>query len=134
MFKGTEAQWVTGTGHVATNESFYGGTSVTPLYTEAFTLNGTISGGQYVTLELSAPITVDGQGDYGFFLTYDRSSESNPDDVDYFESSNGGRLSIDTDSHNTSVRMMRYLIQGTTVQPQTLILLGQTKSKSENQG
>jgi hypothetical protein len=125
VFAGTEAQWITGTGHVATNESFYNGTMVTPLYTETFILSGTIDSenGQYVTLELESPVTVPGAGNFGFFLTYDRSSDSNPDDVDILESANGGRISIDADSHDVSVRMMRYFVQGS-IEAKTLILLG----------
>ncbi|WP_372846791.1 hypothetical protein [Pontiella sp.] len=130
LFQGSEAQWITGTGHVATNESFYNGTTVTPLYSESFVLDGTIDSdsGQYVTLELAEPVAVSGAGEYGFFLTYDRSSESNPDDVDYLEAADGGRISIGADAHYVSVRTMRYFVHGM-VTPKTLILLGMSNTK-----
>ena len=122
VFQGNSAAWTSGTGHTATDTSFYLGTSVTPLYEEVFTLNGLIGNNDYITLELATPLIVAENSDFGFFLTYDPATASSPDAVRYLESSNGGRISIDHDSHDNSSRMMNYLIQGTPTSASTIPL------------
>lgn len=67
IFQGTEEEWVTGTGHLATDTNFYNGTGVTPLYDEAFTLDGLIDDNEFVTLELATPLTVRERADFGFY-------------------------------------------------------------------
>ncbi|GHC52544.1 sialate O-acetylesterase [Roseibacillus persicicus] len=113
IFEGTSAQWTSGEGHLATDSTFYKGTSVTPLYTEVFTLDGLIGDNQFITLELSTPLLVNENSDFGFFLTYDPSSGTSPDRLQHLEGNSGGRLSITTSGHSNSSRGMNYFIQGT---------------------
>ncbi|MGD9419692.1 MAG: PEP-CTERM sorting domain-containing protein [Verrucomicrobiota bacterium JB025] len=132
IYQGTTAQFDTGTGHTtATNGSdYYVGTTVTPLYTEAFTIDGLISNGDYVTFELATPITVTENSDFGFFFTYDESAASSPDYFQYneggYNATYGGRTSISTTAHiTTTSRTTRFIIQGTEVVPEpSAALLG----------
>jgi arylsulfatase A-like enzyme len=115
FFEGTEEQLATGTGHsTATDgDDYFVGTSVVLLHTEAFTLDGTISDGQYVTFELAEPLIVGEDSDFGFLMTYDRSSTSNPDNFRHNEGGNGGRLQITTTEHIvTTVRNIHYYVLG----------------------
>lgn len=118
MFEGTQAQWDTGTGHSTATDGgdYYVDTTVTPLHTESFVLNGLISGGDYVTFELATPITVNEDADFGFLMTYDESAASSPDYVQHNEGSSGGRISITTANHSTTAdRHIHYFVQGTAV-------------------
>ncbi len=115
IFEGTESQWTSGTGHTASDTSFYNGTGVTQLYTEVFTLNGVIEEEQFVTLTLATPIAVNENSDFGFFLTYDPSSGTSPVSFTHLEASNGGRISITTTDHGTSSRGMNHFVQGNEV-------------------
>lgn len=115
IFEGTSAQWDTGTGH-ASGSNFYSGTTVTPLHSEVFILDGAINNNDYVTLQLTTPITVDENADFGFFLTYDPSSGTSPVSFQHREGSDSGRLSITTSSHETTAtRRMNYFVQGTPI-------------------
>lgn len=116
IFQGTEEEWVTGTGHLATDTNFYNGTGVTPLYDEAFTLDGLIDDNEFVTLELATPLTVRKRADFGFFLTYDPSSGTSPDRFRHLETSEGGRLSVTTSSHVTSSRSMNFFVLGEAIE------------------
>jgi len=113
IFEGTQAQWTTGTGH-SSGTNFYSGTTVIPLHTEVFNLNGIIGDNQYITLELATPITVNENSNFGFFLTYDPSSGTSPDRIEHLERpSGGGRISISTSGHGVSTsRAMNCYIQG----------------------
>ncbi|MBK1827857.1 sialate O-acetylesterase [Haloferula rosea] len=111
VFKGTEAQWNSGTGHIDTSPNYYGGTTVTPIHTEEFTLNGTYAADEFITFELALPIELDENEDYGFFFTYDQVGGS-ATAFGHLEASNGGRISIDQVSHNTSSRSMNHFVIG----------------------
>ncbi|WP_372806109.1 sulfatase-like hydrolase/transferase [Pontiella sp.] len=115
FFEGTEEQLITGTGHsTATDgDDYFVGTTVVLLHTEAFTLDGTISDGQYVTFELAEPLIVGEDSDFGFLMTYDRSSTSNPSNFRHNEGGNGGRLQItDTEHIVTTARNIHYYVLG----------------------
>lgn len=115
IFQGNEAAWTSGTGHLSTDTDFYKGTTVTPLYEEVFTVNGAIGDDEFVTFELSAPLTVAENADFGFFLTYDPSAGTSPDRFRHLESNEGGRISITPSSHGTSTRSINCFIQGVPV-------------------
>lgn len=114
VFEGTEAEWTIGTGHTSSDASFYNGTTVTPLHTEEFTLNGTYANGDFVTFELATPLVVPENSDFGFFLTYDPVDGSETAFA-HLEGSSGGRISVTTASHAVSTRSMNYFVQGTAV-------------------
>ncbi|MGJ8651113.1 MAG: sialate O-acetylesterase [Opitutaceae bacterium] len=113
IFEGTTAQWNPGTGHSTGTDGgdYYVDTSVTPLHTEVFTLNGTFTDDDYVTFTLSQPIIVNEDSDFGFFMTYHQVGGSQGD-FRHLENNNGGRLSITTTSHGTAARGLHYFVQG----------------------
>ncbi|MGJ8723490.1 MAG: sialate O-acetylesterase [Roseibacillus sp.] len=115
IFRGNEAAWNSGSGHVASDSDFYKDTTVTPLYEEVFTVNGTIPDNEFITLELDSPLTVDENSDFGFFLTYDPATGTSPDRFRHLESNSGGRISITTTDHGTSSRAINCFIQGVPV-------------------
>lgn len=130
IFSGNLAAWDTGTGHSTGTDGsdYYVDTTVTPLYEEAYTMNVTIADNDWIVMELSAPITVAENGDYGFFLTYDQ-VDGTSDDIDHREAqpgTNGNRLSITTTGHGASgSRRMDYQVVGTAVpEPGSLALIG----------
>lgn len=116
FFEGTESQWNSGTGHTtATNGSdYYAGTTVTPLYNQTFQVDGTVVNNDFVTFELSSPLTVDENSDFGFFLIYNQSPTSTEDRFRHREdTTGGGRLSITNTSHSSSPdRKVHYYLQG----------------------
>jgi len=119
IFEGTQANWEAGTGHgtPADGSDYYVDTAVTPIYVEAFTLNGTINDSNYVTFQFTTPVTVNEDSDFGFLMTYDESTNgaggTSPDYFQHFEGSAGKRISITTSDHVTSInRHIRYIIQG----------------------
>ena len=119
IFQGAQSEWDTGNGHVVTDTSFYNGTTVTPLYEEIFTVNGAITNGAFITLELATPLEVDvtAGADFGFFMTYDPTTADSPDRFRHREANDGGRLSISTTSHATSGRSINHFVQGTVTAP-----------------
>lgn len=130
IFSGNAAAWDAGTGHSTGTDGgdYYVDTTVTPLYEEAYTMNVTIADNDWIVMELSAPITVAENGDYGFFMTYDQ-VDGTSDDIDHRESqpgTNGNRLSISTTDHGISgARRLDYQVIGTAVpEPGSLALLG----------
>ncbi|GHC52555.1 PEP-CTERM sorting domain-containing protein [Roseibacillus persicicus] len=127
VFEGTETEFTTGTGHTVASSSFYEGTTVTPLYSEAFTVDGLISNDSFVTFVLNTPILVNESSDFGFFLTYDPSLGTNPDRFGYSENQNvgGQRFSITTTAHGgVGTRGMDFYITGTAIpEPSSLALL-----------
>jgi sialate O-acetylesterase len=127
IFQGSEAQWVTGTGHSTAidGDDYLVDTGCALLHTETFTLDGTVPNENFVTLTLSAPITLGENGDFGFFFTYDQEGGAE-DRFRYREGSNGGRISITTTAHGTSDRQMEYYLQGAAVAetPIVGVLLG----------
>ncbi|VGO15620.1 hypothetical protein PDESU_04205 [Pontiella desulfatans] len=124
IFEGTAAQWGTGTGHSTSidGSNYFVDTTVSPLYTEAFTLNGTFADNNYVTFQLATALEVSEDSDFGFLMTYDRSSTSNPDRFQHYEGSAGGRVAITSTAHTTpSTRNIHYYVQGTVIpEPATL--------------
>ncbi|MDP4883265.1 MAG: sialate O-acetylesterase, partial [Opitutales bacterium] len=118
IFEGTTAQWDAGTGHSTGTDghNYYVDTTVTPLYTEVFTLNGTFTNNDYVTFTLSQPITVNEDSDFGFFMTYHKVGGSQ-DFFQHFENGNGGRLSITATAHGIAssgtIRGVHYFVHGT---------------------
>ncbi len=112
IFEGTEADWTTGTGHsTATDGSnYYVGTTVTPLYSETFTLNDSYTNNSYVTFTLDTPLIMNEDSDFGFFFVYDQ-VDGTEDRFRYREGSNGGRISIGTTVHAVSTRQMEYYVQ-----------------------
>ncbi|MEN8755440.1 MAG: PEP-CTERM sorting domain-containing protein [Akkermansiaceae bacterium] len=128
VYEGTVAQWGAGTGHSTPIDGadYYVDTAVTPLDSEAFTLNGAIVGNSYVTFELATPIIANENSEFGFFLVYDESAASSPDYFQYNENGNSGRTAITETGHVVpGSRGMRYLVQGTAIpEPSSIILLG----------
>lgn len=114
IYEGTAAQWNTGSGHeTATDgDNYYVDTTVTPLYTEVFTLNGTFTNDEYVTFTLSKPLTVNEDSDFGFFMTY-HPVDGTQNDFRHRENNNGGRTSITTTAHGTADRGLHYFVHGT---------------------
>jgi hypothetical protein len=122
IYKGSAADWNTGTGRIATNPDFYSGTTVTPLTSEAFVVSESIAANNYITFALTTPLVVDESETYGFFVTYEQGdglltslaiqesgSPLNPDD---------GRTSITATSHTTSPsRQLDYWVQGEAIDP-----------------
>lgn len=116
LFEGTSAQWTTGTGHSTGIDGgdYYVDTSVTPLYTEVFTLNGAFTNNDYVTFTLSHPVIVDEDSDFGFFMTYHQRAGTE-DRFRHRENSNGGRISITDVGHGViTTRGLHYFVHGTT--------------------
>lgn len=119
IFEGTEAQWTTGQGHPTSDANVYAGTSVKPLYSETFTLDGLILDGRFVTLRLARPLELDRGGDFGFFAIYNRNTNKNPPFFQMFESTGAQRLSLETKSHpSTDARKLLYYIEGTATENQ----------------
>ncbi|MGD9419943.1 MAG: sulfatase-like hydrolase/transferase [Verrucomicrobiota bacterium JB025] len=114
VFEGTSAQWDSGTGHstAVDGDDYYVGTSVTPLYTEVFTLNGSYANNDYVTFELATPLTVSESSDFGYFMTYDQ-VDGTEDRFQHREESNGGRVTISDSDHIVSSRNQIYYVHGT---------------------
>ena len=118
LFEGTQMQWDSGSGHDTSTDgsNYYVGTTVSPIHTEAFTLNGTINNGQYVTFQFTTPVIVNEDSNFGFLMTYDESTDgeggTSPDFFKYNEGSTGGRISITTSDHRVSSRHIRYLVSG----------------------
>ncbi|MGE9270136.1 MAG: Ig-like domain-containing protein [Verrucomicrobiales bacterium] len=120
IFEGTEEQWESGTGHeTATDgDDYYVGTTVTPVHTETFSLDGSYADGDYLTFELSSPAVVNENANVGFFLTYDQLGGAEGDFRHYENGSGGGRLSISTSSHGVSdTRKLVYYVQGSRTTP-----------------
>lgn len=117
IFEGTTAQWNTGTGHSTATDGgdYYVDTTVTPLHTEVFTLNGSFTDNDFVTFTLSKPITVNEDSDFGFVMTYHQAAGTQDRFRHRENTGNGGRLSITTASHGTSTRGLHYFVQGTPV-------------------
>lgn len=121
IFEGTEAQWNSGTGHSTAIDSsnYYVGTTVTPIHTEAFDLNSTITNNHYVTLTLATPIIVNEDSEFGFLLTYDQGSGTQGDFRHREAGAGGGRISITTTNHGTSSsRRVHFYVQGSAITPQ----------------
>ncbi|MDB4408783.1 sulfatase-like hydrolase/transferase [Akkermansiaceae bacterium] len=119
IFEGTQAQWDSGTGHDTPTDGsdYYVDTTVTPIHTEAFTLNGTINNGDYVTFEFTSPVVVSEDSDFGFVMTYNESSGASPDHFQHNEGTAGQRISITTSEHNTTTsRHIRYFVSGNTLE------------------
>ena len=117
VFEGTQSEWDTTTaGHTtaADGDNYYVGTTVTPLHTETFFLNGLITNNHYVTFQLANPITVNEDSDFGFFMTYDQVGGTQNSFRHRENGSGGGRLSITTTGHSTSPsRKVVYFVHGT---------------------
>ncbi|MGJ8723491.1 MAG: LamG-like jellyroll fold domain-containing protein [Roseibacillus sp.] len=120
IYEGTSAEFNSGTGHTETSPTYYEGTTVTPLAEETFTLTGSPTAGQYVTFELTTPLVVAGDTDYGFFFTFDQGDGTN---TSFFYRESGspsdaddGRTSVTTTGYSTaSSRQMNYYISGSEV-------------------
>lgn len=122
IFQGTQTQWDSGIGRIASNQDYYSGTTATPLYTELFTLNATIAAQNFVTFELATPLTVSENSDYGFFLTYEP-GDGTETAFSHREGTLGGRIAIDASSHTTSTRSMNFFVQGTALTPPEVLEL-----------
>lgn len=116
LFEGTSDDWTAGTGHEASDASYFNDTTVTPLHEETFTIDGQVGNGEFVTLTLSTPLTVGENTDLGFLVTYSPATGGSPDRFRYREGNNGGRLSVSTSAHAVSTRSMNYFIQGSPVE------------------
>lgn len=121
LFEGDEMQWNAGTGHSTGTDGtdYYVDTTVTPLHSEVFNLDGLISGGEYVTFEFELPVDVNEDSNFGFLMTYDEATDgaggTSPDYFQHNEGALGDRISITTTDHGTSEdRHIRYLVQGAT--------------------
>lgn len=118
IFRGSQAQWDSGTGHTTSidGDDYYVGTTATPLRSETFTLNASISDNHYVTFTLATPLVVSEGSDFGFFMTYEQGG-STQDRFRYREGNSGGRMSITTSSHSTSARNFVYFVKGSPITP-----------------
>jgi len=119
IFEGTQAEWNAGTGHDTPTDGndYYVDTTVTPVHTEAFTLNGTISNGQYVSFQFVTPVLVNEDSEFGFLMTYDESTDgaggTSPDYFQHNEGTAGKRIAITTGGHvTTNARHIRYFVSG----------------------
>ena len=127
IFKGSQTQWLKGAGHsmgVHKND-YFARTTVTPLYEETFTLNGTIRNGHWINLFLSTPLVVDEDSDFGFLLTYHQVDGKNGS-LEHYEGGRGGRISVSKDSHDfTALRRVNFVVRGsaTIPEPSTAILV-----------
>lgn len=117
IFEGTSAQWDTGTGHSTATDGgdYYVDTTVTPLHTEVFTLNGSFTDNDFVTFTLSKPITINEDSDFGFVMTYHQATGTEDRFRHREHTANGGRISITTTSHGTADRRLHYYVQGSPV-------------------
>lgn len=105
VFQGDEDQWSTGTGHTtaANGTDFFVGTTVTPVYTETFTLNGLHAANDFIDFNFAAPVAVD-DGDYGFLMIYNQIDGAETS-LFYLENQapageSNGRLSLTDVSHS----------------------------------
>ncbi|GHC46498.1 sulfatase-like hydrolase/transferase [Roseibacillus persicicus] len=128
IFEGSQAAWDSGTGHSFSTDGddYYVDTTVTPIHTEAFTLDGAINNGQYVTFQFDTPVIVGEDSSFGFLMTYDESVDGSggvsPDFFRHNEGTAGQRISITVDDHNvTTARHIRHFISGRvlTIDPNT---------------
>ncbi|MDP0492268.1 MAG: sulfatase-like hydrolase/transferase [Verrucomicrobiota bacterium JB023] len=120
LFEGTQEDWEAGSGHnfAIDGSNYFIGTTVTPLHTEAFTLDGRIENGDYVTFHFETPVVVNDDSDFGFLMTYDEAVDggggASPDFFRHNEGTSGLRISITTDEHIvTMARHIRHFIGGT---------------------
>jgi len=126
IFQGTGAQFDTGTGHTTENngDDFFVGTTVTPLYSEAFAIDGEFANNDYVTFNFATPVPISTAGDYGFLLTYDP-GDGTQDRFTYREDQpgNGQRIQVTNDAHvggTSGSRRFVYAVHG----PSSSVLLG----------
>ncbi|MDB4429457.1 LamG domain-containing protein [bacterium] len=126
IYQGTSADFNAGTGHTEESETYYEGTTVTPLTEESFTFSGSPTAGQYVTIALTTPIIVNDASDFGFFFIFDQGSGSNTSFF-YQESGsptdpNDGRTSVTEGGHGTAAsRQMNYYVNGVTLDAGILV-------------
>lgn len=115
LIAGTQTDWETGSGHDSPTDgdNYYVDTTVNQLYREAFTINGLISGDEYITLNFATPTVVADDSHLGFLITYDQATVNSPEYLQYNEGNSGQRIQVTTTGHNlTSSRHMRYLLLG----------------------
>ncbi|MGJ8723619.1 MAG: sulfatase-like hydrolase/transferase [Roseibacillus sp.] len=115
IIAGTPENWETGTGHDTPTDgnNYYVDTSVTELYLETYTIDGLVSGNDYVTFEFATPVIVADDSNLGFLITYDQSTAASPEYFQYNEGSSGQRIQVTTTGHNiASSRHMRHFILG----------------------
>ena len=113
IYEGSQADWTAGTGHSTSMDgnNYLVDTTVTLLYTEAYTLNGTYNGGDYVTFNLATPLTVNESSAFGFFFVYDQATGDDTSFA-YSEGTNGGRSSITPGNHSVGSRSIVSFVQG----------------------
>ena len=123
IFEGNASQFLTGTGHDSTidGDDFFVGTTVTPICSEVFELDGTIADNNFVTFNFTEPVQVDEMSDLGFLITFEPGSGSE-DRFRYREGTQGERMAVTDTSHAVSeTRSFHYAVQGTSF---TAFLLG----------
>ena len=118
LFEGNNDQWITGTGHTtaANGMDFFVGTTVTPLSSETFGIDGEFLDDDYLTFTLATPVQVS-EGDYGFLITYEPSNTvTSPVFFEYLENQDGtsGRIAVTDTSHasGTGVRGFNFAVIG----------------------
>lgn len=130
LWQGTQADWTTGDGATSnTAADIYSGTSVTPLFQETSTLDGTFNDNDFFRIELSAPLIVSENSEFGFLLTYTPSA-LDPTNIEIHESldpSGGQTRILDTFNDLRNDRRTTFFIEGTPLavpEPSSLVILG----------
>jgi len=124
---GGATAWDNGTGHNTTDDGtdFLVDTGMSLQGQETFTLNGAITGANFITFEFSNAITVADDTEYTVGWVYYQGS--GVDRLGYDENTDGGRLSVTTDPYGgASSRGISFSIQGTETipEPSSTALLG----------
>lgn len=131
LWQGTRADWTAGDG--ATNNTaadIYSGTTVTPLFQETSILDGTFNDNDFFRIELSSPLIVSENSEFGFLLTYTPST-LDPTNLEIHESLDplGGQTrSLNTFNDLRNDRRTTFFIEGTQLtavpEPNSLVILG----------
>ena len=124
---GGASDWDNGSGHNTADDGtdYLVDTGMALQVQEVFTLNGSITGADFVTLEFAAPVTVADGTEYTVGFVYDQNA--GVDRFGYDENNNGGRLSVTVAAYGVaSTRGMSFSVQGveTIPEPSSLALLG----------
>ena len=131
VWQGSLTDWTSGDG--ATNNTaadIYSGTTVTPLAQETSVLDGTFNDSDFLRIELSSPLIVSENSDFGFLLTYSPSA-FDEDFIQLHESLDplGGQTRVQDASNDVRTdRRTTFFVEGTQLtavpEPNSLIILG----------
>jgi hypothetical protein len=126
---GGATEWDMGTGHNTADDGddYLVDTGMALQVQEVFTLDGLITGADFVTLEFAAPVTIADNTEYTLGFVYDQ--DSGPDRFGYDENGTGGRLSVTVAPYGgASSRGMSFSVQGVETpavpEPTSMVVLG----------